>query len=172
MCVFRNKMLYKRIIMYRQSNMNQVIMLCMFGFICVVSCYESKNIVKSSQITPSTRQIKQDEVFSVAKNVNRKYNYSETFSMQNEISPSSIKRKDYENYKLLSITISCFDKNNTDESEMLSDGQEKKIIRAKYKYENILRLLQDGKLAIQGNIVNIASIFSYICKGQRNFDII
>lgn len=118
----------------------------MLGFICVVSCYESKKTVKISHNIPGTRQIERDKVFSVAKKFNRKDNYSEIVSMQNEIVPSSISTKDYENYKLLSIKISCLDKNNSDDGEMLSGGQQKKIIQhAKYKYENILRVFQHGK---------------------------
>ena len=143
------KMIHKRAMNFN-SNMNQVIVICILGFICVVSCHESKKAVKFSHIIPGSRQIERDKFFSVAKKINRKDNYSEIFSMQNEIVPSIKSTKQYENYKLLSIKISCFDKTNSDKNgEMLSAGQEKKTVHhAKDKYENILRIFQHGKLLL------------------------
>ena len=134
------------------SNMNQRIILCMFVFICELSYSENYSTRKISHIIPGTRQIKGDENFTVAKKFNRKDNYSETFSMQNETVPTScIRTKGYENYKLLSVKISCHrDKNSIDRSErMLSGGQKNnknKVIHAKYKFEKVLRVLEQGKL--------------------------
>jgi len=118
----------------------------MLGFICELSCTEHKTTEKSSHIIPGSHQIEGDEIFSVAKNFNRKENYSEIFSMQNEIVPSCIRTKGYENYKLLSIKVSCRDKNSA--SEMLSGGRNNKEVHAKYKFETILRVLQQGKLTL------------------------
>jgi hypothetical protein len=118
----------------------------MFGFICELSCTEYKSTEKNSHIISGTRQIEGDENFSVAKNVNRKGNYSEIFSMQNEIVPSCIRTKGFENYKLLSIKVSCRDKYSA--SEMLSGGTNNKTLHAKHKFEKILHVLQQGKLTL------------------------
>ena len=126
------------------SKIYQGIILCMFGFICELSCTDQKSTEKSSHIIPGSRQNEGDENFSVAKNFYRKENYSEIFSMQNEIVPSCIRTNSYENYKLLSIKVSCRDKNSA--SEMLSGGRNNKALHAKYKFEKILRVMQQGKL--------------------------
>ena len=123
--------------------------LFILGFICELTCMEYKQAENNSHVIPGTRQIDGDENFSVAKNFNRKDNYGETFSMQNEIFPSCIRTKGYENYKLLSIKISCRDRNSRDSSatfsEMLSDGEKNKALHAKHKFEKVLRVFQQGK---------------------------
>ena len=127
------------------SKIYQGILLCMFGFICELSCNDHKSTENFSHIIRGTSPTEGDKNFSVAKNFNRKENYSEIFSMQNEIVSSCIRTKGYENYKLLSIKVSCRDNNSS--SEMLSGGQEKnKALHAKYKFEKILDVLQKGKL--------------------------
>ena len=122
------------------------IMLCIFGFICELDCTKYGSTGKNSHVLmPVNREISGDKSFSVAKSFNRKENYSEIFSMQNEIFSSCIRTKGYENYKLLSIKVSCRDNNSS--SEMLSGGREKnKALHAKYKFEKILSILHKGKI--------------------------
>ena len=116
----------------RKTNCNykmyQGIILCILGFICELSCTKYSSSGKFSHVIPGTREIKGDKNFSVAKNFNRKENYSEISSMQNEIFSSCIRTKGYENYKLLSIKVSCHDNNSS--SEMLSGGVENMTCRA------------------------------------------
>ena len=122
------------------------IILCIFGFICELACTKYGRTGKISHVViPGNREIVGDKDFSVAKRINRKENYSEISSMQNEIFSSCIRTKGYENYKLLSIKVSCRDNNSS--SEMLSGGREKnKALHAKYKFEKILGVLHKGRL--------------------------
>ena len=124
------------------------IILCIFGFICELACTKYSRTGKISHVViPGNREIGGDNNFSVAKKFNRKENYSETSSMQNEIVSSCMRTKGYENYKLLSIKVSCRDNNSS--SEMLSDGREKnEALHAKYKFEKILEVLHKGKLLV------------------------
>ena len=139
-------------------NTKQAIIFCMLVFICVGSCNQSKIKQVKTRTIPgsssnSSRQTGRDKfVFPVAKRINRKDNYSETFiSMQNEKSPSSmtVVSNGYENYKLLSIKTSCFDDQSSSisEGEILSDGQKKKIRQQQQhaKYKKILQFLQNSK---------------------------
>ena len=140
----------------RKTNCNykmyQGIILCILGFICELSCTKYSSSGKFSHVIPGTREIKGDKNFSVAKNFNRKENYSEISSMQNEIFSSCIRTKGYENYKLLSIKVSCHDNNSS--SEMLSGGGKKnKALHAKNKFEKILDVLQKGKLFTSSSFI-------------------